>query len=298
MSVLDLDTLFNIVNRTYPTSAQIAAVQVILETPQVIDGLDAATERVIAIRKAHLDEVASTVSPPVDDTVDLSDQIRRLIISPYMSWAAESRPYIQRLIVAFSTSQVSVTPVTGDLDILNDVLVKLGVLNGSVTPARKIRTMVELNNGYPISYVKPSSVNGAVEQFTNANETQPWSGIRSNMATNFHNWTGDADYSSLSSGGNKVHTSGKTATYSNLQEAYGALTYKINDLIDAYCASPGVSPFSLSTATVPTLIADYASMWSQVFAFLRGEINTYANETYKYISDTDFSALQSAYSAL
>jgi hypothetical protein len=290
VSVLDLDKVQKAQNRVFPDSATLAAIQTILEHPQIVDSWNSATEKVIALRKAHLDEIASTVTLPVDDTTDLSVQIRRLICWPWYAWSESSRQFLVRLLVAATSVSVTAPAFTGDMKAFDEILVKF--INVSPTHL------------YPVIQAAAS---GNLSQIANwssgKNETvasgyssgTAWSSVRDDLITN-HTLTGIA--ASDTAGYSDFMADGSSISIAN--EGYGisAVTAALQNLIGAYAANPGSSPYSGATVTIPSLITDILGFYATVYDFLRNEVETYTGQSYKFISDTDYTTLQDAYTSL
>ena len=108
MARLDFNDLFETSMRSLPASAQTAQIRVISGFPAYLSSWQAATDRMIRNRKGHIDETAE--SAPIDDTVDLEDEILRSIIKPAFDWAESRRPYHASVFEALGEENVSVPP--------------------------------------------------------------------------------------------------------------------------------------------------------------------------------------------
>jgi hypothetical protein len=291
MSVLDLNTLQTGINRVFPDEATIAAVQSILEHPQIVDSLNQAIKETIALRKAHLDEIASTVTLPVDDTNDLSVQVRRLITSPLFGWAEASRRFISRLVVALQSVTVSISALPGNMSNLDQMLVKFIALS----PAKK----------YPLGYARPndglavapwSSSKVASVVASGNGATTTWYDILHDLVINKGMYNIEQ---TDSVGYDDYRSSGVSYDPDNEAHARMAIAAVLQDLIDDYVAAgSGNSPFASPTTTIPSLVTDMAGFYYQVYNFLKNEINTYNGQSFAFINDSDYTALQGAFTSL
>jgi hypothetical protein len=292
MSVLNLDVLDSAQNRVYPDDQTVAQIQVILEHPQLVDALNQAVEKTIALRKAHLDEIASTVSLPVDDTTDLSVEIRRIITYPLYGWAESSRRFVSRLLVANAAVTVTAPAFSSNIAVLDRILQAYVTLGAGWWPV----TYSKMSDGWPLfpwattKGSKPNSSNSSTQWGTAVNQFTTGYGQLTSSVTNIT----DTD-----NGYNGIKANPSTFDPSNTTEALGAIMGTLEMIIQEYVtAGSGVSPYTGSTVTLPSMIADMVAYYYTIFKFLRTEIATYCGNSYKFIADADFTTLQAAYTAL
>jgi len=293
MSALDLDVLQSGVNRVYPTQAQIAAIQVVLQHPQILDALTSARDKVIATRKAHLDEIASTVSLPVDDMTNLSVQIRRIVADGYYEWAESSRTFLAQLIVALQAQVVPVPALARNYANMDRMLMAVNQLSG----VTHIVSVLEAISQYQVTPWNSDPAKQAAGVSTQG-PTASWASVVGSFQYSQLAPADGDDSNQVGFNGLKANPSGYIPASGN--NALGATIAVLDLLLAEYKAvAVGVSPYpSTTTVSLPSLVNDIGGFYYSVYKFLRTTVQTYTGQSYKFISDADFATLTASYVSL
>jgi hypothetical protein len=292
---LDLSVLNGLNGRILPDIKTTNGIQVILEHPQRADAFATAINSVTSIRKAHLDEVPSTATPPIDEAL-IPSEVRRLILSPFLGFTEGNRGFVTRLIDAVGIVQVSIPAYTGDLKSLVDSIAWLGAHKGTY-PSWPI-IAYRATDGYLTGMVSKATVNytkpAAIPIGLSWDHTVQWGALGGDPE-----FSGEgADPNSLEFGaGYAGQKADPNYVPSTRGQGWGKLNRALIDMLDAAYTAEG-DPTSGDVVSVPSLITDIAGYWGVVYTALRELYSDYVGDTVKFLSDEDLAVLTSTFESL
>jgi hypothetical protein len=295
-----------------PTSAQTAQMRVVSGFPSTWATAQAACRTFISTRKAHIDEVGSGASVPIDDTVDLTDERRQMILFDLTMFPISHRSYFASLRDALSEQAVDVPAIPAIWQKLVTAIETLFAdptwtySTNNYVPYWPIRFQTYSDNhrlapvvGYdrdeiddPVNYVRGPT--GSVD-------TDSWDTILGGLGTAddllvfetdnpngetmfdvYSAWTAGYDADAL--GGSETQV--ELASY-----IIGRLSGMIHD------AEANSTDYTISESnlTPPSLVTDIGRVWKTFRDFIDIDVASYLDETID-VFDDDLDTLLSAIS--
>jgi hypothetical protein len=289
MSVLNLETALSGVDRVYPSDATINAIQVVLEHPQRMDGWATAKSSAVSVRKAHLNEIASTTTLPVNDTTDLSVEVRRLIVNPLMDWAEGNRRFVAKLVSALKSVSVEAPALPTNIARFTELMGAAASLRSTSNKLYPVVTVGAPGGAFP-NYNMDAVVTSKIGYIASGyNDGTGWGSFRAYAPKTGPN--------GLDNGFNGEVVSPGLYIPSTYVEAYGAAIAALQEVMDDIWVA-GNNPYGTFTVTIPSMVGDIAASMYKIYTFLRGEINDYAGLDYSYVPDELYSALAGAFTSL
>jgi hypothetical protein len=252
----------------------------------------------ISLRKAHLGEVPSTASSPIDES-QIPVEVRRLIVSPIYGFAEKNRRFLGKLIACAPGTMVDVPSAPPILQNIKDALVRLIELSSDFKRYLPLQIgSVEGNHYLPIltgGHTSFDSVAEAVNIISNNGGTSTFDtvvlellAVGSGKSKIQARSTDFASYYNL-----EVGTPGQTV--SNVSQALGRLIADLNLFLDAGYDAGNTDPVTATQVAIPGLVTDIGGAWYQVYSWMKDKVNSYAEDTQLFISDDDYAVLAAMY---
>jgi hypothetical protein len=256
----------------------------------------------ISVRKAHIDEVGSSPSEPIDDDTDLSPEIKSIIIQPVINVFGQQRNFFVSLFGAMAETAITapVMPaimqkiVTALNYVVDDQNAASGYIIGPTCG-------FGASDGQRFSSVFPQDKTGDIADISSSSAgSATWTVARTNLPDN----SGSAEEPNSNEARNamiygKVDAAANSAIETSMPvggEGYYHFGYLFQRIWEyqIYIDGGGDKYDYLADLTAPSLISDIARIWAYVKDFVEGTLADYAETTIDLFSDENDALLDAA----